>query len=189
MRTVFSLTLIALMLSSAVVSAKIYKWVLPDGSIKYSDKPQESGATEVKLPPLQTYTPAPPPPPRQAAEEVTGAQEEGYEVLEVLAPGHDESIRDNGGEVSVQLAIEPGLRDGHVVEILVDGTAIGSGRATNVRLSELDRGSHTISVTIKNADDEVVASAKPVTFHLLKVSRNSPNFGGPPRAIPQKRAR
>jgi hypothetical protein len=89
----------------------------------------------------------------------------------------------------VRIVIEPGLRSGHVVEILLDGNAIGSGRATSASVSNLDRGTHTISATVKDADGKVVASAGSVTFHLLKISKNMPGFGGPPKPALFKRAR
>ena len=82
-----------------LANAKIYKWVMPDGSIQYSDRPQEEGAKEAELPPLQLYT-APPTP---AAEEKAGEEEEGapaeeagYTTVEFVSPKAGEVIRDNG---------------------------------------------------------------------------------------------
>ena len=113
-----------LLLSVCVVTtaqAKIYKWVMPDGTIEYSDRPPQEGATPVELPPLPTYSPSPLPaaqPDRPAESDQAGS---GYDRFQVVAPTSDEVIRDDGeGTVSVQLELEPGLRGGHTVEILLD---------------------------------------------------------------------
>lgn len=155
-------------------AGKVYKWVMPDGSIQYSDQPQVKGAKEVELPPLQIYTP--PPAPAPAAEEPAGDASAAvkYDVVEVVSPKAGEVIRDNGGTITVQLKVEPALHAGHSVEILLDGKPVGSGRATSASISNLDRGSHSVSAVIKDAEGATVASAPGVTFDLKRVSRLLP---------------
>jgi hypothetical protein len=188
MPALLRLILIALLLAPGVAPAKIYKWILPDGSIKYSDKPQEQGAQELQLPPLQTYSAPPLPSSGEGAEQGSGpVAESGYDVVEVVTPEQGQSIRDNGGTIDVRLVIEPGLRSGHVVEIMLDGNAIGSGRATSASVSNLDRGTHTISATVKDASGKVVASAGSVTFHLLRTSKLQPGRAGNRPARPRPR--
>jgi len=153
------------------LEAKIYKWVMPDGSIQYSDRPQEEGARPVELPPLQTYSAPPAPPAADAAAEGGEPQAKGYETVEVVRPEPDETIRDNGGTISVEIVIEPPLQRDHTVEILFDGQSIGSGRATAASITNVDRGSHTVSAVVKDASGKSVATAPAVTFHLKKVSR------------------
>ncbi len=161
---------------------KVYKWVKPDGSIEYSDRPQEEGAKEAELPPIQFYTA--PPPPAATSEEKSDRPPAAakYEVVEVIAPKSGEVIRDNGGTISVQLKLEPSLQSGHVVEILVDGKPVGSGRATSASVSNLDRGSHSVSAVIKDADGATVASAGSVSFELKRVSRLLPSRPSSPPA-------
>jgi hypothetical protein len=173
MWTLIRTALLLMLLAPGPVSAKIYKWILPDGSVTYSDQPQVKGAKAVELPPLQTYSPPPIPPPA-AKQNPASAQGIGYSKVEVVAPKPNESLRDNGGTISVQLSIEPPLQTGHEVQILVDGKSIGSGRATSASVSNLDRGSHTISATITDADGKVVKSASSVTFHLQRTSKLQP---------------
>ncbi len=173
MWTLIRTALILMLLAPGPVSAKIYKWIMPDGSVTYSDQPQVEGAKAVELPPLQTYS-APPTPPPAADESSVPVQGIEYNKVEVVAPKPNETLRDNGGTISVQLSIEPPLQAGHEVKILVDGKSIGSGRATSARMSNLDRGSHTISATVTDADGKVVKSASSVTFHLQRSSRLQP---------------
>lgn len=158
-------------------AGKVYKWVMPDGSIQYSDRPQEEGAEQVDLPPLQLYT-APPTPATSQAEDAEEKDEEavarGYDKVEFVKPTPGEVIRDNGGIVQVQLKLEPALQTGHSVEILLDGKSVGSGRATSASLSNVDRGSHSVSAVIKDDKGSTVASAPAVSFELKRVSRLLP---------------
>jgi hypothetical protein len=158
-------------------SAKVYKLVLPDGSVQFSDKPQE-GAEEVKLPSVQTFPP--PPAPTNRASPSAPQQDAGatYESIKVVSPKPDETLRDNAGTVDVTVALEPSLRSDHTVEIILDGKAIGRGAATSASISNVDRGTHSVSAVVKDADDNVVATAPAVTFHLKRVA------GGGPRATP-----
>ncbi len=184
--------LVALLLAAVLpfalagpANAKIYKWVMPDGSIQYSDRPQEEGAKEAELPPLQLYT-APPPPaedPQSEDDDVAApAEAVDYTTVEFVSPKAGEVIRDNGGTVNVQLKLEPALQSGHTVEISLDGKPVGSGKGTSASLTNVDRGSHTVSAVVKNADGATVASAPGVSFELKRASRLLParpaNTGG-----------
>lgn len=171
------LKILLLLLAGCVVQpleAKVYKWVMPDGSIEYSDRPQEEGARAVELPPLQTYS-APPIPPAGGSAPADGEPEaKGYEALEVVQPKPDETLRDTGGTISVQIRLEPALQRDHTVEILFDGQSIGSGRATAASITNVDRGSHTVSAVVKDADGKELARADDVTFFLKKTSKLLP---------------
>ena len=176
MRAGIAVLLFCLAIGASPADArKIYKWVLPDGSITYSDRPQQQGAKELKLPPLQTYTPAPAPASGGADQAAAGDNTSvPYEVVKVASPLPDETIRDNNGTVSVRLELAPALQSGHTVEILLDGTAIGSGSATSASVTNVDRGTHTVAVVVKDAAGKVVASAPGVTFHLKQASKLNP---------------
>jgi hypothetical protein len=176
MRAGIAVLLFCLAIGASPVDArKIYKWVLPDGSVTYSDRPKQQGARELKLPPLQTYTPAPAR--ASGSADQAAARDDStvpYEVVQVVSPQPDQTIRDNNGTVSVRLELAPALQPGHVVEILLDGTAIGSGSATSASVTNVDRGSHTVAAVVKDASGKVVASAPGVAFHLKQASKLNP---------------
>ncbi len=148
--------------------AKIYKWKMPDGSIRYADKPQPGG-TEIKLPPLQTYT-APALPASRAKSEESGKQTQEYKSFEVRTPGNNQVVRDNAGMVSIQIGLAPGLAAGHSIEILMDGKSVGSGRGTSISLTNVDRGSHSIQASIKDESGKAIKKTASVTFHLKRGS-------------------
>ena len=186
MRTLLRLSLnwmvlvpaLVLVLFPALASAQVYKRILPDGSVTYSDKPQEQGAQALELPPLQTYTspqPQPPSPPAPTVPQDTeSAVDTNYDVFKVATPTPDESLRANGGMISVQLVIEPPLREGHVVDIVLDGKTIASGRLSSASAKNLDRGSHTVAAVLKDAEGKVIATAPAVSFYLLRSSKLHP---------------
>ena len=154
---------------AAFGQGKIYKWVMPDGSIRYSDQPQ-AGGKEVKLPPLQTYTA--PPVPAASAKPKAGADDKGaeYKIFEVQLPENGEVIRNNAGMISIQLSLAPSLRAEDSIEILMDGKSIGSGRGTSISLTSVDRGSHSIQASIKDKSGKSIKQTASVTFELKRVS-------------------
>ena len=158
------------LLLAAPGQAKIYKWKMPDGSIRYSDKPQPGGE-EVKLPSLQTYTA---PPVSETADIPEKAESEGaeYKTFEVKSPKNAEVVRNNAGMISIQIGLEPALGSGHSIEILMDGKSVGSGRGTSISLSNVDRGSHSIQASIKDSAGKAVKQTSSVTFHLKRNSIN-----------------
>jgi len=171
------LLLLSLLVALALpAAAKIYKWVTPDGRVVYSDRPQSKDAEEIQLGPVQTYSPAPLPAGGAGRPAEREAPAGGYERLAIVAPAPDEVIRDNGGTVAVRLAIEPALRPGDRVEVLLDGRPIGAGAGSAVTLTNVDRGTHTVTALVRNAEGREVARADPVTFHLKRhfVRRKAP---------------
>jgi hypothetical protein len=150
--------------------AKIYKWKMPDGSVRYSDQPQ-AGATELELPKIQTYTPIPVPEAKGKPSEAAGKAVE-YKSFEVKSPKNGEVIRNNGGSISISLGLDPALLSGHSIEILMDGKSVGSGKGTSISLSNVDRGSHSIQASVKNAEGKAIKQTSNVSFHLKRHSSN-----------------
>ncbi len=162
--------------------AQIYKRVLPDGTVVFSDTPSPD-AEEVKIRKLDTYaTPLPkpksPPSASQAARNTASApagktKAFAYTRLAITSPKNDEAIRANNGELPIKLSIEPGLNTdlGHTIVIFLDGQqASDPFTGPAITLSNVDRGTHTLSAKILDGKGNVVKESPPVTFHLLRHS-------------------
>jgi len=158
--------LVLLALLATPAAAKIYKWVMPDGRIVYSDTPPVEGAKEVKLPPLQVYHAKPITAPAGNGAPSKKKAAAAYREFSVAAPENDSVVRDNGGIVTVRLKLVPPLRPGHQIEILLDGKTVGTGTATGLTLTNVDRGTHTLSAVVRDATGAEVARAPGSTFHL-----------------------
>lgn len=167
-----------LLLALGPLQAKVYKSVLPDGTVVYSDTPPSEGAEQVELPEIQTYTPPPLPPSSPSSADADDSNDEGYESFEVTLPANDATVRDNNGSVKIALALTPGLRRGHKVEIFLDGKSIGAGGATSASLNDVDRGTHNIYAIVRNDEGKELARTPSSVFHLKRATRLGPTRGG-----------
>ncbi|NLO81102.1 MAG: DUF4124 domain-containing protein [Xanthomonadaceae bacterium] len=168
--------LLALALLPLPAWSQVYKWQDESGRWHYSDSPRP-GAVELDLPPIQTYQ-APPSErqlqalSRSSAEQSAPEPEISYARVEFAAPGPEATIRNAIGEVGVVLVLEPGLREGHTVRLLLDGQPAAEPVAsTAFTLMNVDRGAHQLSAEILDARGRVVARAGPQVFYMHRPSR------------------
>jgi len=167
--------------------AAMYKWVDEQGNISFSDRPQP-GAEQLEEVRVQTYK-APSLPATLRSGDQEKAETEapaGYDKFRIVNPEPEEAIRDNGGTVVVQLNIVPGLQAeaGHRITVTLDGKAVIEGQSTTqYRLTNVERGTHTVQATVSD-ESGVVASSQSVTFHLLRHSVQHNRVGATPSPSP-----
>jgi hypothetical protein len=169
---------LALVLAAGVAEARIYKWILPDGTVQYSDRPQEEGAQEAKLPPLVTYTPVPVPEQEAPAPEAPAPAGEGYESFSISSPANDTAVRDNAGNLTLNFAVVPSLEKRHAIDIYVDGSKFGQSKLPIVTLTNVSRGSHEIYGVIVDESGAEIARTQTVTVTLQRVSVAGGAAGG-----------
>ncbi len=179
-RLISTATLAALLAAAPATDAlaAIYKTVDEDGNVVFTDVPPAKGdGAAVDLSAGNRYAPAPvttPLPAPAAAQEEEEEQEiTSYERIGILAPANDEAIRDNAGNLSVRYALSPSLdtKHGHSLRLLLDGVpqAGEAGEAT-FSFTNLDRGTHTLTLQVVNASGQVLNESAPVSFHMLRFS-------------------
>lgn len=94
-----------------------------------------------------------------------------YDMLRILIPEPDATIRSSAGEVIVSVTSEPGLQQGHRYRLLLDGQATGEPSLSPVfPLSNIDRGSHHLSVEILDEQGRIVERTANQPFHMLRIS-------------------
>jgi hypothetical protein len=156
----------------SVHAGKIVKYTLPNGEVIYSDKPppEATSGEEVTVEPLQSFkVPAAPPLEDSTAnKDDEEKSDDNYAEFKVTSPSNDATIRDNGGNVRVSLSLSPSLRSGHSIEVMMDGRSIGSGKGTSVTLTEVDRGTHTVQASVKDAEGKEIVRSNSVIFHLKR---------------------
>lgn len=170
----YACLLIILALSSALpAAAKVYKWQDDDGRWHFTDEPRP-GAVTVELPQIQSFEPPKTPPPSRSQQDEQPKRNEAtlsYSRVEIISPGPEDTVREASGDVGVVIALEPSLRPGHTVRLLLDGEpAAGPASSTAFTLNHLDRGQHSISAEILNADGRTISRTKPQTFYLHRPS-------------------
>jgi hypothetical protein len=110
---------------------------------------------------------------QQLAPDVVGRTLSLYRSLRMVNPPADGVIRDNSGSFTVEFALEPSLRSDHFLVVDIDGrTFRGRYGSPNVEVAGLDQGKHQVSVSISDSDGAAVYSAEPVSFSLLRTTRN-----------------
>lgn len=173
--------LLALILLPAAAGAEtIYRSTDEAGNPLFTDEPTSDDAEPVELDPLTTV-PATEPDPGQAAEQGSGdsgtSAQSGdgppYAGIAVTYPPGDQAVRHNGGLVPFRVALRPegtSLRDGHQVEIVLDGEVRGSGASLQVSVSAVDRGPHTVRARVVDGSGAPIVTSAPVDFMLLRAA-------------------
>lgn len=114
----------------------------------------------------------PPPAPSMIAENPT--EEPAlfhYDVLRILVPEPDATLHSNAGEVIVSATNEPALQPGHRYRLLLDGQPTAEpGPSPVFPLSNIDRGSHTLSVEILDEQGRIVERTASQPFHMQRTS-------------------
>ena len=165
----FAKILLILLFNGALATqatAGVYKRVNPDGSVEFTDVPEEIGQKPIEVAPSSSYSPPPlqkPPPPAtpSAKQAVTR-----YESVSITSPSNDSTIRDNEGKISVTVESKPGLQKDHIYLLKMDGKQVGEGSSKVFPLNNVDRGSHNFTVQIIDKDKKMLIESKTVTVHL-----------------------
>ena len=156
---------------SVNITAQIYRSIDKDGNAVFSDVPIE-GAEEIELTeptPVESLS-VNPLPARENSSRNNPEKAFQYASIIITTPMDDEAIRDNSGSVTITVSIAPQLRDGHKIVLYLDGKEHMSGQSPTFSLSELNRGTHTARISIKDESGKSVSSSKTTTFHLLRHS-------------------
>ena len=94
-----------------------------------------------------------------------------YTSARITAPADGEGLRANSGDFVVQAHIEPELRQGHRLRLLLDGNAQGTAQtASAIPLTGIERGEHQLQLQIVDADGSILFEGETSTFHLLRHS-------------------
>jgi hypothetical protein len=166
-----------LILSSATASAEMFRRIGPDGEVYFSDRPSP-GSEPVDLRPAQTVNLADIRRPSAATEQSPGVVSEdapapAYAQFESVKPSNGQGVRANDGSVTVYLSLQPALRAGDTIELIVDGEdgpKIQSGDTLNFNLSDMSRGGHTVAARVKSQQGEKLIETGPVRFYVLRVA-------------------
>ncbi|MHC8322842.1 DUF4124 domain-containing protein [Pseudomonas sp. GB2N2] len=153
-------------------SAQVFTYVDAQGNRVFTDQP---GSVKAKRVPLATSNRMSANPTGAApviAEEKTETKPLfRYDMLRVLVPEPDATIRSSAGELIVSITSEPGLQRGHRYRLLLDGQPTAEpGPSPVFALSNIDRGSHNLSIEILDEQSRIVERTANQPFHMLRIS-------------------
>ena len=160
--------LLLLVATSAFAEDQVYRYVGPDGAIHYTDKPPDKQAKPVQLPPLQTFksTGTPTSGSAPASEPAKPAGTPSFS-LSIDSPAAEETFREVNPDINISVSVLPGLVNGYGLIYAVDGQPQNEEPVsqTSYVVSGLERGSHTLSVSLVNARGETL-DTQSVTVHM-----------------------
>ncbi|WP_282411713.1 DUF4124 domain-containing protein [Pseudomonas sp. PS02303] len=154
------------------VTAEVFTYVDAQGNRVYTDQPGSGNAKRVPLATSNRMSANP-----SGAAPVTAAQKTEdkplfhYDMLRVLVPEPDATVRSNAGELIVSVTNEPGLQRGHRYRLLLDGQPTAEPGVSPVfALSNIDRGRHNLSVEILDELGRTVERTANQPFQMLRIS-------------------
>lgn len=152
--------------------ADVYTYIDAQGNRVFTDLPRPGNAKRVPLATGNRMSANP----TGAAPLVAAAKSAEkplfhYDMLRVLVPEPDATIRSNAGELIVSVTSEPGLQRGHRYRLLLDGLPTAEpGLSPVFALSNIDRGSHNLSAEILDEQGRTVERTANQPFHMLRTS-------------------
>jgi hypothetical protein len=164
----FTLIWIACSVASAT---QVYKWVDEKGVTHYSDQPHENAAkVDVREP--QTFS-AQRGPPAPSSQPTAAKESAAYESCSLTQPTPDQVYLATYS-VTVTVNALPQLRPGDRVIVTLDGRprADLASTGTSVTISPIDRGTHSVEVTIQDPSGRTVCQTASTTFHVRQPSVN-----------------
>lgn len=159
--------------------AQVYTYIDEEGNRVFTDSPRNgSNAQQLQLAPSNRMNP--PPAPTVPAQMAEPGPVLNYQLLRILIPQPDASIRDNAGNLIVTATSEPGLHPGHGYRLLLDGQPLAAaGRSPVFALENIDRGTHQIAVEIVDAQGRIVERTPSQPFHMLRISLAQKRLANP----------
>ena len=170
---------VALSLVASSASAQIYKTVDANGNVVYTDiapieRSGQPPPQEVNVQPINSYEPPSNQQGSTPSNSGPSTTPSYYAQLDVISPTEDETIRDNAGNVQIEVAISPPLRSDHRLLLVLDGNPTDVEAVNGVfEISNVDRGTHTAGARAVDRLGNVLIESAPTTFNLMRVSIDS----------------
>ena len=170
-------------------SSRIYRTVDAQGNVIFTDVPpkDDEPAEQVVVENPNSFDARDAIPEAEAwvveSPEAAGEPVFSYSALSVATPQNDESVRENAGNVTIIANVEPRLKPGHIMRLLMDGAPAQEGHQSTFALTNVDRGTHVVELEIVDDQGRVIKRSEDSTFHMLRYHLPPP----PPRPTPTPR--
>ena len=159
-----------LMLAGHPAFAEVYTYIDAEGNRVFTDQPHKN-AKKIDIAPSNQIKAAP----RKQSQAASSKPQPGplfhYQLLRILAPEPDSTIRDIQGNLIVTVTNDPELQPGHTYRLLFDGKVYSEGARSPVfPMSNIDRGTHQLSIEIVDEFGRVSERTPNQPFHMMRIS-------------------
>lgn len=165
--------LLTLILASSVsMAAEIYTYTDAQGNRVFTDQPHKN-ARRVDVAPSNNMTGTPPTRNVKISPAVPAKASAAvrYTLLRILVPEPDATVRSVEGNLIVTVSSDPALQEGHAYRLLLDGQPVDApGRSPVFPLSNIDRGTHQLSVEILDRNGQLLEKTPNQPFHMQRIS-------------------
>jgi len=168
-----------LMLVGCHAVAEVYTYVDAEGNRVFTDQPHKN-AKKVDIAPSNQIRSAPKKPSQASSAKPKPGPLFHYQLLRILAPEPDSTIRDVQGNLIVTVSNDPELQPGHTYRLLLDGKVYGeAGRSPVFPLTNIDRGTHQLSIEIVDPFGRVAERTPNQPFHMMRISLAQKRLANP----------
>lgn len=171
--------------AAGAAASELWRWVDEQGVVHYADRPMP-GAERVTIGTAQTYeAPADLQSPATGPALQPDEQDEParYTRLSIVSPASGETLWNIGGQLNVELAVEPAIRGGHALRLHLNGVPVGGvpEAQTQFTIGGVYRGEHTLRASIVDEQGRELVSSGAVVFYVQQTSLLNPNNPARPR--------
>ncbi|MDC6381908.1 DUF4124 domain-containing protein [Pseudomonas graminis] len=155
---------------SQTVLAQVYTYIDANGNRVFTDQPHRN-AKKVEIAPTNRVDQPTKAPSRASKAKPAASPIFHYQLLRILAPEPDSTVRDIEGNLNVTVSNDPELQPDHLYRLLLDSKPYGEPTRSPVfPLTNIDRGTHQLSVEIIDQYGRVLERTPNQPFHLVRIS-------------------
>jgi hypothetical protein len=180
------LALAAPAVSSTAAAADVWKWVDEKGITHYSDQPV-AGAIKIEVRTGNVIETAPTAVSSSSSEAQAPAVTT-YRNFEIWRPEPDQTFSNVGGQIDVEIRIEPEVQPMHQLSLYLDGKLVPAStrNALSYSLNDVVRGAHQVTAAISDRNGKTIQETKAVVFYVRQESIAKPPTGPGVRPQPPK---
>lgn len=162
-----------LLLAANASATEVYMSKDKDGNVTFSSRPSQGAKKHVvrELPSMPALTTTRPK--KTTPDNTPATVAASYESLLLSAPtSGSHLVTQHAGNVSIKGTLTPKLKRGHtlVVSSSQSGRTIASAKNFPIRVSNLSRGEHTLTVAVQSATGDTLIQSQPITLYVQRHS-------------------
>lgn len=154
-----------------LMAADVYKHTADDGTVEYSDKPQQQ-QDSLELVPLPTIQSTPQVVPQQNQSIAIPTSPVSSMGIYLQSPQDDQAVRSNNGELIILVAVSDEISAHRLnIQLELDQLRLPEQYLqTRIRLQGIERGTHTLRAMLVTENGKIIARSERIRFHLLRHS-------------------